>query len=213
VLPHQRRVHARELERAHPVARGHQRLDQPDGGGGAHRLRRREPAPPARRGGVVLPGRRGRRQRLERSGELAAAPHPLRLLPGVELGRLLQPKPFQERSPMEPHRPFVRPLLHGFGELARVAGDPFGIELEGGGAEEHVVGAERAANGVKRLVERVPGRLGLTVGPEQRQEALARHPARAGGGDDGQQREPAALGSRTGVQLAILVEDQTAEGA
>jgi hypothetical protein len=119
---------------------------------------------------------------------------------------------------MRPHAPappasLVLPLLDRLGELARIAGDPIGIELEGGGAQEHVVTAQRTANGVECLIERVPGRLRLAVGPEERQEPLARHAARPPGRDDGQQRQPATLGGRTGVQLTILVEDQTAEGA
>ena len=99
VLPHERRVHAGELQRADAVARGDERLDEAERGAGAHRLGRREPPPPARRGRVVLARRRGGGERLERPGELARVPHPLGVLPLVELRRPLETEAVEKRAP------------------------------------------------------------------------------------------------------------------
>ena len=66
---------------------------------------------------------------------------------------------------------------------------------------------------MERLVERVARRLGLAVGPEQREQPVPADAPPAGGGDDGEQGQPAALGGGTGVELAVLMQDQPAEGA
>ena len=63
---------------------------------------------------------------------------------------------------------------------------------------------------MERLIEGVTCRLGLTAGPEQREQAVAADAPPSGSGDDGQQRQPAALGGRAGMQLAVLVKDQPA---
>ena len=139
MLTYERRVHTGELERAHAVARGHERLDQSDGRRGADRIRRGEPAPPAGRGRVILPTRRGERERLERRGELARVAPALGVRPLVELGRLLQPEAFEKGPTMEPRHPLVRALLDRVEQLAHVAGDPLGVELQRRRAEEHVV--------------------------------------------------------------------------
>ena len=104
------------------------------------------------------------------------------------------------------------PLLHRLLELGDVAGQEIGIELEGVGSLEHVVAAERAADGVERLVERVARGFGVAVGPEQREQLVAAGAAAARGGDDGEQREAAPLRGGAGVELAVLLEDQSTEG-
>ena len=129
----------------------------------------------------------------------------------LELRRVLQPEAVEERAAIEPRRGLVCALLHRLLELRHVAGDELGIELEGGASEEDLVAAERAADGVERLVERVTRRFRLAVGPEQREQLLAARAPAAGGGDDGEQRQTPPLGGRPGVQLAVLLEDEPAE--
>jgi hypothetical protein len=167
VLAHQCRVDAGELERAHAVARRYERLDQADRRGRAHRLRGGEPAPPAGRSPVVPAGRGPGGKLLERRGELAGVARALGVLPGVELRRLIEAEALEKRAAVEPHRALVGALVDGIDELADIAGETLRVELEGGAAEEDVIAAERAADGVQRLIERVPGGLGLAVGPQK----------------------------------------------
>ena len=213
VLPDERRVHARELQRTDAVARGDEGFDEADGGGGAHRLRRREPPPPAGRGRVILSRRRRRRELLERGGELARVAHPLGILPRLELGRLVETEAVEKGAAVEPDGPLVRALLDRVEKFGDVAGHALGVELEGGAPEKDVVPAEGTADGVERLVQRVARGFGLAVGPQQRQEPVPADAAAAGRRDDGQQCQPAALGRRTGMQLAVLVQDQPAQRA
>jgi hypothetical protein len=211
VLPHQSRVHAGELERSHAIARSHQRLDEAERRAGANRLRRGETAPPPGGGGMVPSRGRGPGESLQHGGVLPGVAEPLGVLPALELGRVLQPESVEEGAPVEPCRSLVSTLLHRLLEFGDVAGDQLGIELERGAAQEHLVAAERPPDGVERLVERVARGLRVAVRPEERQEPLAAGSAAAGRGDHGEQREPAPLGGRPGVQLPVLLEDESAE--
>jgi hypothetical protein len=165
---------------------------------------------------VVLTGSAAasrRRELLERRGELACMAHPLGILPLVELGCLIEAEAVEKGAAVEPDGPLVRALLDRVEKLGDVAGDALGIELEGGAAEKDVVTAKGTADGVERLVKGMARGLGLAVGPQESQEPVPADAAPAGRRDDGQQCQPAALGRRTGVQLAVLVQDQPAQRA
>jgi hypothetical protein len=74
-----------------------------------------------------------------------------------------------------------------------------------------LIAAERAADGMERLVEQVPGASGSPIGPQDGEQLVAAARRAAGGGDDREQRQPAPLRGGAGMELAVLLEDEPAE--
>ena len=150
-------------------------------------------------------------QRLQGCRVLPGVEHSLAILPLLVLGSALQPEAVQEGTAVQPHSLLVRAGLDRLLELADVAGDELGIELQGRAAEEDLVAPRRAADGVHRLIQRMTRRLGLAVRPQQGEQLVAAHPARAGRRDHGEQREAPPLRGGAGVQLPVLLEHEAAE--
>jgi hypothetical protein len=195
----------RDSNGAGPVPLRGERVHQPQGEGGTQGVESERPTPSGRaRRGLVggLGDPDGRRSRLHRA-TIAFRIGPLR-----ELGALGEMEAVEEGAAVGSQR--VRPSLLGDGG---VEGDDVGLALRGVEPEAprpfDEVGAELGAHGVEQLRE-VPARaVRVALGPEQRDELVARESGGSRRGERGKDRDaPRSLRDHTAVGFEVRRAEQ-----
>jgi hypothetical protein len=197
LLRQQHLVDARLLEGRDAVVGADERFHQAERRLPIERVERREATPPFDRGRVVVPLFSAPSELLEGGGVVAREAGALRLHPSLEAGSAGQMEAVEELTLVDRDRAFQVARTDGRVELGDVGDDLVRREYEVAGARDRLVAPDLLAQGVKRLVQSFPRALLVGVCPEEAHQPLARHAAMPGGGEDGEQREPARLGSRT----------------
>jgi hypothetical protein len=132
--------------------------------------------------------------------------------PPVEVARPGHAEAVEERPGVVRGRRLEPPGPHVGVEGEHVAGGDVGVQPQLVHAEHEVVARQVAPQRVERLVEGAARRLGLGVGPEQREQLLARDPPIARPRDERDQRQAARLRRGAVGAHPVAGDRQPAEG-
>jgi hypothetical protein len=210
--PDERRVRAQVFESAGPVAGGLQPPSECDRAPALQRSHLRQSSPVRQRPGRVAYGVRGPRELVECRDVPRRHPRALALGPPLELRRITQKEAIEEWPRVDRDGAGgIAPPQRGL-EGGDVAGQHGRVEPQRIRAREGRRVLELVAKRVKHLPQGAPRPLGVALGPENRQQAIAADPLIAGRGDDREQRQRLALGARAGARPLRAVQREAAEG-
>ena len=189
---------ARVAERAGAVARGGERLHQPDGVARAVGVVGREPAPGVDGAGEVaglgaLPG-----ERLERVGVLPGEEPALGFDPALELGRIGEEEPVQEGAGVQAHGLVPRLAFHRIAELPDVAHDDGGVEPQVRPHRQDGLAPQLLVQPVNGVGEGVAGPLLVALGPQITHQFVPADPPLRRRGERREQPEAAGLHGAAG---------------
>ena len=200
-------MHSRALERPGTIARREQGPHEMDSGFRGIRVGDDELSPPL--GGPARLTRRflGEREALERGSITPGDVAPRLLHPALEFRGIAEMEAVEERPPIEHHGRLPLAATERSIELVEITADDCRVQTEGIGSREDGF-AELPAHLVDELLEGVPGLLS-TFRPEIEQDLVPTHPPLTDAREQGEQRQPAALGE--GSRPSAVGQCQSAE--